>query len=36
LLREKYPQYREHALETRPVIRIRIERVVSWTAGASA
>ncbi len=29
-LRAKYPQYREHALETRPIIRIEIERAVAW------
>jgi PPOX class probable F420-dependent enzyme len=32
LLREKYPQYREQSLETRPIIRITIDRVTSWTA----
>jgi PPOX class probable F420-dependent enzyme len=29
-LREKYPQYREMALEERPVIGVRVERVSSW------
>ncbi len=29
-LRAKYPQYRSHALEGRPVIRIAVERVVAW------
>jgi PPOX class probable F420-dependent enzyme len=29
-LRHKYPQYVEHELETRPIIRITIERVVAW------
>ncbi len=29
-LREKYPQYRDHALEGRPVIRIVVDRVVTW------
>jgi len=29
-LREKYPQYREMALEERPVIRLTVERVSSW------
>ena len=29
-LREKYPQYRRQAIESRPLIRIRIDRVVSW------
>lgn len=32
LLREKYPQYRDHALEDRPIIRISIDRVVDWSA----
>jgi PPOX class probable F420-dependent enzyme len=30
LLRQKYPQYRSMALESRPVIRIAVERAVSW------
>ena len=29
-LREKYPQYASHDLESRPLIRIEIERVRSW------
>ena len=29
-LRVKYPQYAEHDLESRPLIRIAIERVRSW------
>jgi PPOX class probable F420-dependent enzyme len=29
-LRAKYPQYRKQNLESRPMIRIRIDRVVSW------
>ncbi|HJU26218.1 MAG TPA: TIGR03668 family PPOX class F420-dependent oxidoreductase [Rhodanobacteraceae bacterium] len=29
-LRERYPQYRRMALELRPVLRLRAERVVSW------
>ncbi len=29
-LREKYPQYAGHDLESRPLIRIAIERVRSW------
>jgi PPOX class probable F420-dependent enzyme len=29
-LREKYPQYREMALEGRPAIKITMERVSSW------
>lgn len=32
LLREKYPPYRDQALDERPVIRIAIERVVDWHA----
>ena len=32
LLRAKYSQYQEHALEFRPVIRIEVERVRSWFA----
>ncbi len=32
-LREKYPQYAGHRLEERPVIRIVVDRVVSWWAG---
>jgi len=31
-LRLKYPQYESHALDTRPIIRVAIERVVSWGA----
>ncbi len=31
-LRERYPQYREHALETRPLIRLTLRRVTSWSA----
>lgn len=29
-LRDKYPQYANHDLATRPIIRIAIERVSSW------
>ncbi len=29
-LRAKYPQYRAHRLESRPLIRITLERVVTW------
>jgi len=29
-LREKYPQYRTHRLEARPLLRLSIERVVAW------
>ncbi len=31
-LRAKYPQYLRHALDARPIIRIAIERLVSWGA----
>jgi PPOX class probable F420-dependent enzyme len=31
-LRAKYPQYASHDLATRPLIRIRLERAVIWTA----
>ncbi len=31
-LREKYPPYVAHDLESRPVIRVAIERVTSWGA----
>lgn len=31
-LREKYPQYVDHALEERPIIRISIDRIVDWSA----
>ncbi len=31
-LREKYEQYRSMALQKRPVIRVRVEKVVSWGA----
>lgn len=31
-LRGKYPQYISHDLETRPIIRIAIERTASWGA----
>ena len=30
LLRDKYPQYRQMKLESRPLIEITIERVVQW------
>ena len=30
LLEAKYPQYREHSLEGRPLIRISVEHVVAW------
>ena len=31
-LRDKYPQYAEHAIEERPMIRIAIARVARWGA----
>jgi hypothetical protein len=31
-LRAKYAQYVSHHLETRPIIRIEIERTTSWGA----
>lgn len=31
-LRDRYPQYAEHRLGVRPVIRIAVERVVAWGA----
>lgn len=34
-LRRRYPQYRDHALESRPLIRIDVERMVAWSAGTS-
>lgn len=35
LLREKYPQYRSMQLEGSQVIRVAIDRVVSWASAAS-
>jgi len=32
LLRDRYAQYAEHRLEDRPIIRIAVDRVVSWAA----
>ena len=32
LLREKYPQYREMAIDANPVIRLTPERVAAWAA----
>jgi PPOX class probable F420-dependent enzyme len=29
-LRAKYPQYADHALDDRPVIKVAVDRVVSW------
>jgi PPOX class probable F420-dependent enzyme len=31
-LRDRYPAYRRHDLESRPVLRIAIERIVRWAA----
>ena len=31
-LRRRYPQYAEHALEDRPLIRLTIEQVTHWSA----
>jgi PPOX class probable F420-dependent enzyme len=31
-LRSRYPQYREHRLDIRPVIRISVERMTGWDA----
>ncbi|MFN8623990.1 MAG: TIGR03668 family PPOX class F420-dependent oxidoreductase [Chloroflexota bacterium] len=36
LLRGKYPQYAGHALETLPIICVRIDRAVGWAADRSA
>jgi PPOX class probable F420-dependent enzyme len=33
LLRARYPQYAEHALEQRPMIRVTVDRATSWSAG---
>ena len=33
-LRTKYPQYRDHDLETRPLLRIDLVRAARWSAGA--
>ena len=33
-LRAKYPQYADHDLESRPVIRIKIDRAVGWESSA--
>jgi PPOX class probable F420-dependent enzyme len=33
-LRQKYPQYRDMALEQRPLIQIMAERILSWGIGA--
>lgn len=31
-LRAKYPQYAEHELQNRPLIRVAIDRVIAWGA----
>lgn len=31
-LRARYPQYRSHALESRPLIRVALSRAVAWSA----
>ena len=31
-LRARYPQYASHALEKRPILRVRVERVTGWSA----
>jgi PPOX class probable F420-dependent enzyme len=31
-LRDKYPQYRDQAIDTRPIIRVTCDRVVAWGA----
>ena len=32
LLRERYPQYADHRLEARPIIRIAVQHTKSWSA----
>ena len=31
-LRRKYPQYRDHALEQRPLIRVELHDITAWSA----
>ena len=31
-LRRRYPQYEEHGLENRPIIKVSIDRVIAWGA----
>lgn len=31
-LREKYPQYRDQDLDNRPIIRVAVDRIVTWGA----
>lgn len=33
-LRARYPQYRDHRLAARPIIRVRVEAVRGWSAAA--
>ena len=33
-LRERYPQYRDQRLEQRPILRIKVERIVGWSAAS--
>lgn len=35
LLREKYPQYHEHDLDRRPIIKISVDRIVAWGSAAA-
>lgn len=35
LLHARYPQYATHALESRPVIRVVVDRVSGWSAAES-
>ena len=32
LLRDRYPQYADHALERRPIIRVEVESATGWSA----
>jgi PPOX class probable F420-dependent enzyme len=36
LLRDRYPQYASHRLENRPIIRIVVDRSVSWPTSSEA
>jgi hypothetical protein len=35
LLRARYPQYAAHNLESRPVIRVAVDRVSGWAEGSA-
>lgn len=35
-LRQRYPQYRTHALELLPIIRVAVEAVRGWTSSAAS